>query len=100
MSGAKSTLGLATLVALAGATLFMSAAAQAGDASNPLTNHYSFSLGGFAFDTNTTVRLDGETSRGSDVDLEDDLGFGDKNSFRIDGYWRFGESGRHKVRLM
>ena len=43
-----------------------------------------------------TARADG--LQGTTIDLERDLGFGDKNSFRLDGFWRFAP--RHKVRLL
>ena len=71
------------------------ARAEAGD---PLTDRFSVSLGGFLLGTDTTVSLDGETTEGSEIDLEDDLGFDDIDRFRIDGYWRM--TPRQKIRLM
>ena len=72
-----------------------SPAAAAGDESG---NGITLDLGTFFLNTHTSVRVDGDTQVGSDVDLEDDLGFGDVNRFRLDGAWRF--SDRHSVRAM
>lgn len=64
----------------------------------PLEDDFYVSLGGFGFASDTTVTVNGTTLQGTPVDWEDDLGFGDKDSFRIDGFWRFAD--RHKVRFM
>jgi hypothetical protein len=69
--------------------------AEAGD---PLTDRFSISLGTFLLDTSTDIRVDGEASTGTDLDLETDLGFDDSDRFRVDGYWRF--LPRHKLRVM
>lgn len=61
-------------------------------------NGITLDLGTFMLNTHTSVRVDGDTQRGSDVDLEDDLGFGDVSRFRLDGAWRFAD--RHSVRAM
>ena len=82
------------LVALT-ATMATLARAEAGD---PLTDRFSVSLGGFLLGTDTEVRVDGETTQGSEIDLENDLGFDDIDRFRIDGYWRM--TPRQKIRLM
>ncbi len=53
-------------------------------------------LGGFFQKFTTTVRVDSaEYGRGTEINLEDDLGI-DSNqaNFRADGYWRFGRHGR------
>jgi hypothetical protein len=43
--------------------------------------------------------LDGETQgTGTEVDWESEFDFADKESFRVDGFWRF--ANRHKVRFM
>lgn len=68
------------------------------EAGNPLTDRFSISLGGFLLNTNTEVRVDGETTQGSTVDIENDLGFDDIDRFRIDGYWRM--TPRQKIRVM
>lgn len=65
----------------------------------PIDQDFQFSLGGFFTQSDTQLRLDGETIQtGTDVDWESEFGLGDKNSFRIDGSWRFAE--HHKLRLM
>lgn len=69
--------------------------AEAGD---PLTDRFSVSLGGFLLNTNTEVRVDGESSQGTVIDLENDFGFDDTDRFRIDGYWRM--TPRQKIRFM
>jgi hypothetical protein len=56
------------------------------------------SLGAFLLTTDTTVRVDTGGTRGTPIDLERDLGFGNRTSFRADGYWRF--LSRHKLRFM
>jgi hypothetical protein len=54
------------------------------------------SFSGFITDFGTDFRLDGQTDRGTDLKLEDDLNL-DKSLqiFRVDGYWRFGD--RHRI---
>jgi hypothetical protein len=69
--------------------------AESGD---PLTDRFSISLGTFFLETNTTVRVDGQGTRGTQVDLERDLGLSNVTRFRADAYWRFKE--RHKLRVM
>jgi len=68
------------------------------EAGNPLSDRFSFSVGGFLLDTSTDVRIDGQTRRGTPIDLEHDLGLGDTSRYRIDAYWRFRP--RHKLRVM
>jgi hypothetical protein len=54
-------------------------------------------FGGFLLSTDTTVRVDPEDDRfGTEVDLEEDLGFDDADRFRFDGLWRI--SPRHHLR--
>jgi hypothetical protein len=68
------------------------------DPDNPLTNRFSISAGTFFLDTSTRVRVDGEASTGTEVNLGRDLGLGNVDRFRVDAYWRFKE--RHKLRAM
>ncbi len=64
-----------------------------------LHDQFYVALGTFAFSADTELRLDGSLGQsGTDVDWERDLGLKDKNSFRIDSFWRFAE--HHKLRLM
>ena len=60
---------------------------------------FSISLGAFFTDLNSDTRIDAEVNEsGSDVNLEDDLGFDKSNTvFRVDGYWRFAD--HHRIDL-
>ena len=53
-------------------------------------------LGGFLISSETEVRLDGEFSTGTEIDLERDLGLEDADRFRFDGLWRI--TPRHHLR--
>ena len=55
------------------------------------------SAGIFLLDTSTNLRIDGTDRLGSSINLEHDLGFSNRNSFRFDGFWRFAT--RHKIRI-
>ena len=56
---------------------------------------WGFSLGGFWQTFNTKVRLNGETSTGTEINFESDLGLA-KNitSFQLSGFYRFGDHAR------
>jgi hypothetical protein len=82
----------ALLVALAVAP--MSVNAEEGP--DLLTDPFRVSLGGFVLESDVTVRLDGDTGRGTPVDWDDTFGGGDSTRFRLEGHWRFGE--RHALR--
>jgi hypothetical protein len=62
-----------------------------------INDKFDVSLGIFLLDTSTHLRVDGTDRLGTSINLEHDLGFSSKNSFRFDGYWRFAT--RHKIRL-
>lgn len=66
--------------------------------SGPLEQNWYISLGAFFLDTDTTMRVDGVRGRGTEVNFGEDLGFRDKDRFRIDGFWRFAP--RHKLRFL
>lgn len=73
-------------------------AVDAGDR-GPIDQDFQLSLGGFFMQTDTRLRLDGETIQtGTEVDWESEFGLDDKNRFRVDGFWRFAE--HHKLRMM
>lgn len=74
-----------------------SSAARA-DGLNPLDDRFSLSLGTFMLATDTQIRIDGTTGRGTEIDTERDLGLKDSDRFRVDGYWRFAD--RHKLRVL
>jgi len=56
---------------------------------------WGFSVGSFWEQFDTKVRLNGETSNGTEINFEKDLGL-DKNltAFSFTGFWRFGDHGR------
>ena len=64
----------------------------------PIDQDIQVSLGGFFLESDTDLRLDGDTGRGTDVDWESEFDLDDKDRFRVDAFWRFAP--RHKVRLM
>ncbi len=85
---------------LPGAALLLAATAPAAhaEAGNPLTDRFSISLGGFLLDTDTKLRIDGETLDGDDFDAERDLGLEASDRIRLDAYWRM--TPRQKLRVM
>jgi len=61
-------------------------------------DRWGFTLGGFWQTFDTKVRFDGETSRGTDIDFETDLGLDRKlTGPGISGFYRF--SNRHRLDL-
>src|SRR5262245_29485328 len=68
-----------------GAALAVAQAPCLAEAGDPLTDHFSVSLGTFLLDTSTDIRVDGEANTGTDIDLDTDLGFDDSDRWRIDG---------------
>jgi hypothetical protein len=65
------------------------------EATRGFPDKWGFSLGGFSQTFETTVRLNGETSTGTDIDFEKDLGLNkDRTSFQLAGFYRFGDHGR------
>lgn len=92
--GLKLAAAPALALALAAAPLPV----DAEDGPDLLTDPFRASLGTFILETDITVRLDGDTDRGTPVDWDRTFGAGDATRFRIDGHWRFGE--RHRVRAM
>ena len=81
-------------------TLCVASAAHA----DTLDDRFALSLGVFVLSTHTTVRANGSASPdlpievGTPIEVERQLGIGDRSNFRLDGYWRLFE--RHKLRLM
>jgi hypothetical protein len=57
---------------------------------------FRLDLGGFFQQFTTTIRLDSSTlGRGTEINLEDDLGVkANQTNFRADGYWRIGRHSR------
>jgi hypothetical protein len=77
-----------------------SPAVLADEGPNLLTDTFQFGLGTFAISTEPTIQLNGETAEGDRVNFEDALGGGDAQRIRLDGTWRFGDSQKHKLRLI
>jgi hypothetical protein len=61
-----------------------------------MDERFRLDVGGFFQKFTTTIRIDSPTTgRGTEVNLEDDLGLSSNQAnFRADGYWRFGRHGR------
>lgn len=78
----------------AGTGLFLASALPA-LAKEPPT--FSVSLGAFFTDRDSDTRIDAEAGDpGTDIDLEDDLGFDKSDTvFRLDAYWRF--AAHHRI---
>lgn len=67
---------------------------------NPLEDKYSLDLGLYSMSSDTTIRLDATATNrpGTVFNIEDELGIGAEDVFRLEGVWRF--LPRHKLRLM
>jgi len=89
-----------TLGTCAAALLLASPSALADEAPNLLTDSFQVALGTFIITSDPSVQLNGEASTGDKVDFDEQLGGGDAQRFRLDSHWRFGDSGRHKVKLI
>lgn len=88
---ARAALGATLLLLGTGATV-------AADKPQPLDDAFAVSLASFILSSDTKVRLDGDTSAGTEFDWENTFGIGDATRFRVDGQWRFAE--RHKLRFL
>lgn len=86
--------------ACAVALLVASPAALAEGAPDLLTDSFQVALGTFAISSEPTVQLNGEVSTGDRVNFDEELGGGDAQRFRLDSHWRFGDTGRHKLKLI
>ena len=82
------------------ALLLVSPAALADEAPNLLTDSFQVALGTFIITSEPSVQLNGEVSTGDWVDFDEELGGGDSQRLRLDSHWRFGDTGRHKLKLI
>ena len=96
-STAARRLGVAALWA---AGFLVSGAVRADESPDILSDSFHVALGGFAFKSDTQIEVDGDTQQGTNVNWENTFGGGDLTRFRLDGFWRFGDTDRHKVRFM
>lgn len=83
-----------------GAAALIGSTARAEDGPDMLTDPFNFKLGTFIITSEPTVQLNGDTLRGDHVNFDEVLGGGDATRVRLDGDWRFGDSQRHKLRLI
>lgn len=86
-----------SLLAIPTAASAQEAPSQPGQETNMLYPRFRLGVGAFASFFNTTLRLDSEElGIGTEIDLEDDLGFDTKKfDFRTSGYLRLGR--RHRI---
>jgi hypothetical protein len=89
--------GRTTTNLLALFALLVTVPAFAGKTASPLIDPWEFTLGGYFFAVDTSVRADDvEGERGTDVDFEKDLDFGSNDElFRLGGSWVFKK--RHQL---
>lgn len=99
LHGMRRTRLAATCASIATLSLAASAAI-AGDQPDLLNDPFHVAIGTFIINTEPTVQLNGETTRGDRVNFDSVLGGGDASRVRLDADWRFGDSQRHKVRLV
>jgi hypothetical protein len=101
MTVTRSRFGVLGAIATIATGSLLGSAALADDSAPSLLNDpFYLSLGTFILNSDTEVRFDGDTGRGTPIDWERTFGGGDSTRFRVDGHWRFGDSDRHKVRFM
>jgi hypothetical protein len=92
----KVVLGAAVCATLLG----FAPVAPAADDPDLLNDPFRLAIGTYLISSEPSVQLNGETLRGDEVDFDEVLGGGDASRVRLDGDWRFGDSRRHKVRLV
>ena len=88
------------VAALATGVLLGSSALAADEEPDLLTDSFQVALGTFVITSEPSVQLKGDTSNGDRVDFDEALGGGDSQRLRFDGFWRFGDTGRHKVKAI
>jgi hypothetical protein len=95
-------LALACRKAWAGAAVLLlgAPAAVADEAPSLLADSFQLALGTFIITSEPTVQLEGDVSSGDYVDFDEALGGGDSQRIRFDSHWRFGDSRRHKLKLI
>lgn len=88
--------GSVPIFLLVGSAILLFSGAPADAAQSADFDRFSVSLGVFFADRDTRTSVDGDIpGSGTDVDLENDLGFNKSDSvFRFDGYFRFNEKHR------
>jgi hypothetical protein len=94
------TSGARAAWACAGALLLSTPTVLADETPNLLTDSFQVAVGTFIITSEPSVQLNGEVSSGDEVDFDEKLGGGDAQRVRLDSHWRFGDTGRHKVKLI
>jgi len=81
--------------------LAVSAGTVRAQSASPPWEKASIQIGGFITSTDTEMRVDSKGGgAGAVVNLENALGVGaEKTTYRIDGFYRFGETRRHQIDL-
>ena len=79
---------------------FGASSANAGEAPDLLNDPFHVSIGTFVVSSEPSIQLNGETTTGDNVNFDEVLGGGDASRVRLDADWRFGDSQRHKLRLI
>jgi hypothetical protein len=100
VNACRSLAGIATVAACSSVLLVAAPAASAAEAPDLLTDSFQVAIGTFAISSEPSVQLNGEASTGDKVDFDEKLGGGDEQRVRLDSHWRFGDTGRHKVKLI
>jgi hypothetical protein len=92
--------GFVAASACAAVLLLGAPVALADDTPDLLNDSFQVALGTFIITSEPSVQLNGDTSSGDKVDFDEALGGGDSQRIRLDSFWRFGDSGRHKVKFI
>jgi hypothetical protein len=100
LNARRSLAGIGTAWACSAALLAAAPAAFADEAPDLLTDSFQVAIGTFAISSEPEVQLNGEVSSGDKVDFDEKLGGGDEQRVRLDSHWRFGDTGRHKIKLI
>jgi hypothetical protein len=88
-----------TVRLLAGGALLALCAGQAAAEDTELSQQpFQIALGSFTNESDLTIRADGDTAQGTEIDWGDTFGDVDGTKLRLDGYWRIND--RHHIRLM
>jgi len=83
---------------IAGASLALFGGTAAAEDTKLSQQPFQISLGSFTNESDVTVRADGETNDGTELDWGNTFGDVDGTKFRLDGYWRIND--RHHIRFM
>jgi len=79
---------------------FGASSANAGESPDQLNDPFHVSIGTYVVSSEPSIQLNGETTTGDNVNFDEVLGGGDASRVRLDADWRFGDSTRHKLRLV